>query len=201
MNYQELSIKDLRKVDKELYNKIKRTYKYDLVIFIAKGSYLIGKDFSDFNNCSLLEISASRKGGNLKKILRPLLNLIPNKLKVYLRKKEMDSNVHSSNSDRNVCFNENIWKNHKQCKRILLVDDSIDTGYSVLLAKSEIEKFFKGSDIKVAVLNYFEKAKDIFIPDYYLYKNTIIKGPWSNDSKENKKYLKMYYKWKEAEYK
>ncbi len=201
MNYQELLIKDLKETDKKLYSKLNKEYKYDLVIFIAKGSYLIGKDFSDFNTCPLLEVTASRSGGKLKKILRPLLNLIPNKLKIYLRKKEMNSSVHSSNSNRNISFDENIWKKYKKCRKILLVDDSIDTGHSVLSAKLEIEKYFNNSEIKVAVLNYFEKAKDIFVPDYYLYKNTIIKGPWSNDSKENKKYLEKYYNWKEVKYK
>ena len=82
MNYQELSIKNLKKTDKKLYNLLNKEYKYDLVIFVARGAYLIGRDFSEFNNCPLLEIKASRSGGKLKKLLRPILCLIPEKLKL-----------------------------------------------------------------------------------------------------------------------
>lgn len=199
MNYQELSIKNLKKTDKKLYNLLNKEYKYDLVIFVARGAYLIGRDFSEFNNCPLLEIKASRSGGKLKKLLRPILCLIPEKLKLYLRKKELNSNVHKENNERNVMFDEEKYKENKKAKKILLVDDSIDTGYTIKSAKEAIENFFKGATVKVAVLNYFDKAKDVFTPDYYLHKDTILKGPWSNDSKENKKYLKMYYKWRDEE--
>lgn len=196
MNYQELSIKKLEKENKKLFSLVKKEYNYDCVIFIAKGSFLIGKSLSDLANVPLLEIFATRKGGKLKKTLNPILKIIPEKLKIYLRKKEMNSNVHSKNSGREIKYDVEKWKKYKKTKKILVVDDSIDTGYSALLVKEVISKFFSKSDIKFAVINYFEKASDVFKPDFYLYKNTMIKGPWSNDSKENKKFLKMYYEWR-----
>lgn len=201
MNYQELSIKNLTEIDKKLYNKIRNNYKYDIVIFVAKGAYLIGKDFADFNNCPLLEIKASRSGGRMKKILSPFLIIMPEKLKTYLRKKEVSSNVHSQNKKRNVEYDKNIYKKYKNAKKILLVDDSIDTGYTIKCVMDELKNYFDKSIIKVVSLNYFDKAKKIVEPDYFLYKNTMLKGPWSNDSKEHVKYLKMYKRWKEAEYK
>jgi len=197
MNYQELLIKDLEEVDKKLYEKLRKSYDYDCVIFIARGAYLIGKDFANFNSVPLLEIYASRKGGKLKKIISPFLVLIPEKLKVFLRRKEMNSNVHAKNPDRDIKFDSVEWEEYKNCKRILIVDDSVDTGYSILAVKNAISEFFKNAEVKVAVLNYFEKAKDVCVPDYYLYENTMIKGPWSNDSKENKVFLKKYQAWKE----
>ena len=197
MNYQELLIKDLEEVDKKLYKKIEKSFKYDCVIFIARGAYLIGKDFADFNDVPLLEIYASRKGGKLKKILRPFLVLIPEKLKVFLRRKEVNSNVHSKNPERDIKYDLTEWEKYKNCKKILIVDDSVDTGYSVLAVKKAVSNFFKEADVKVAVLNYFDKAKDVCVPDFYLYENTMIKGPWSNDSKENKVFLKKYQAWKE----
>ena len=77
MKYIELSIEDLKKTNKELVKIIsKSNIKYDLVIFIAKGSYLIGKGIADELKLPLLEINASRKGGKLKKILKPILKII-----------------------------------------------------------------------------------------------------------------------------
>ena len=39
MEFIELSIEDLKETTKKLYNKVNKNYKYDLVIFVARGSY------------------------------------------------------------------------------------------------------------------------------------------------------------------
>ena len=117
MNYVELSSKDVENKTSELYNKILSTdYKFDLVIFIAKGSYTIGKKLSELGNCPLLEIKATRKGNKLKKIISPFLKLIPKKIKMYLRNKEVKSNVHEKNIERNVIYNVEKWSKYKECK-------------------------------------------------------------------------------------
>ena len=197
MNYQELSIKNLKEVNKELYEKIYKKYKYDCVIFVAKGAFLIGKNLAEFADVPLLEIYATRKGGKLKKLVNPILKILPEKLKMHLRSKEMKSNIHTKDPDREINYNSDIWQRYKTCKRILLVDDSIDTGYSALLAKNTVANYFRKSDVKVAVINLFDRAKEVYEPDFHLYENTMFKGPWSNDSKENKKFLKEYNEWKE----
>ncbi len=197
MNFQELSIKNLSETNKKLYEKTYKNYKYDLVIFVARGAYMIGKDFAEWANVPLLEIYASRKGGKLKKLVAPILKILPTKLKLFLRKKEFNSDVHKKDPDRSINYDAEEWNKYKQCKKILIVDDSVDTGYSALLVKNSVQNFFKKSEVKVATLNLFDKAREVYTPDFYLYENTILKGPWSNDSLENKKYLKMYYKWKE----
>lgn len=199
MEFIELSIKNLKEKNNDLYKKIKQEYNYDLVIFIAKGSYLIGKELADLNNKPLIEIEATRQGGKLKKLLSPILKIIPSKLKLLLRKKELNSNYHKKNSNRKISFDKNIWNKYKNSKKILLVDDSVDTGYSIKLAKDAIKKYFKDAEIKIAVYNVFDSSKEIIDIDYNLYQNTIIKGPWSNDSKEHSKYLKLYKKWKRSD--
>ena len=199
MELLELSSKNLEKIDKKLYEKIIKEYNYDLVIFIARGSYQIGKDLAKFNKAPLTEIFATRKGGKFKKMIRPLLQIIPKKIKKCLREKEFNSNIHEKNFEREISYNEEIWKNYKECKNILLVDDSVDTGYSIKFTKEAIEKFFVKSTVKVAALNCFEKSKKIVKTDFYIYKDTMLKGPWSNDSKENKEYLKKYGEWHEKQ--
>lgn len=195
MELLELSRKNLQEENKKLYELIIKDYNYDLVIFIARGSYLIGKDIAQYNNSSLVEIFATRKGGKLKKIVSPFLKIIPKCIKNILRKKEFNSNYHEKNSDRKINFDKNIWNKYKKCKKILLVDDSVDTGYSIKLAKEAIEIFFNNAEVRVAAINYFSKSTKVVKTDYSLYVDKMLLGPWSNDSKENSKYLKEYNDW------
>ena len=193
VNYVELSIKNVENKCSELYKEIIKDYNYDLVIFIARGSYIIGKCLSELNNVPLLEIYATRKGGKLKKLIKPLFKIIPKKILVKLRSKEMNSTYHEKNKDRNVSFDENNYSKYKECKKILLVDDSIDSGNST---KETIQKYFNESEIKVAVFNIMSKSN--IKADYNLYNDMMICGPWSNDSKECNNHLKMYNEWKKG---
>ncbi len=196
MNYIELSSKDVENKTIELYNKISEDYKFDLVIFVAKGSYTIGKKLSELGNCPLLEIKATRKGNKLKKIISPFLKLIPKKIKMYLRNKEVKSNVHDKNIERNVIYDKETWNKYKNCKNIILVDDSVDTGYSIKSCQEEIQKFFTDSNVKIAAFNYFEKSVNVVKVDYSIYKETMLNGPWSNDSKFHKEFIDEYESWK-----
>lgn len=194
-----IEIKDIKNICSELSKKINKDFKYDLVIFIAKGSYLIGKEFSNINNVPLLEIKAERKGGKLKKILKPILRIMPKKLLKKLREKEMQSSIHVTNSNRNVLFDYAGYSKYKDKKRILLVDDSVDTGNSFKLCLERLKSIFANSDIKTCAFNVMNHST--FVPDYYLYKNTMICGPWSSDSSENNDYLKLYTDWVKKEHK
>ena len=195
MEYIELSLEKVKEKTIELNEIIKKNkYDYDIVIFIAKGSYPIAKKLSEINKVPLLEISATRKGGKLKKMLKPFMRIVPQGILIKLRKKEMNSTYHETNKDRNVSFLVENYENYKHKKKILLVDDSVDSGYSIIEVKKVLEKFFKNSEIKVAVFNTMNKS--IIKPDFTLYKDTMICGPWSNDSKYHKLFLKEYEKWK-----
>lgn len=193
MNYVELSIKKVEEKCNELYQIIKKNYDYDLVIFIARGAYIIGKKLSDLNNTPLLEIHATRKGGKFKKMVKPLFKLIPKNILIKLRSKEMKSSYHEKKNNRSVNFDKEKYSEYLNCKKILLVDDSIDSGNTINLSKKEIENFFENSEVRVAVFNVMKKSK--VSSDYFLYEDMMICGPWSNDSKENKLYLKQYNDW------
>lgn len=192
MNYLKLFIRDLPKETKKLYDKVKEEYDFDLVVFISKGAFLIGQEMSRLGNCDLIEISAKRKGNGLKKLLKPILSLLPEKLIKLLREKEMKSNYHDQDPERDVFFNQEEWKKHIGKKKILLVDDSVDSGITVKLCIEAIKDFFAGANLRIAVYNVFEKSKDTVNTDYYIYEDTMIQGPWSNDSKENKEFLRQY---------
>ena len=106
MNYLELSIEDVRKETKKLYDRIIKKYNYDLVIFVAKGSYLIGEELSRLNNTPLLEIFAVRKGNKIKQILKPIIKFVPRSIRIEMREKEMKSDYHEKYNDRKVKLDE-----------------------------------------------------------------------------------------------
>lgn len=197
MELLEISRKDLEEYNKKLYDLIIQDYNYDLVIFVAKGAYLIGRDLANFNNAEMIEIFANRSGGKLKKKLSPILKYIPKSVKTLLRKKEFNSNIHAKKSERDIKYNVTKWNKYRENKNILIVDDSIDTGYSIKYVKDEVINFFKNSNVKVAALNRFHKSKNIVDTDFFLFEETMLLGPWSNDSSDNKEYIKDYYKWHE----
>ncbi len=102
----------------------------------------------------------------------------------------MESDYHNVNSDRKVSFDENIYKQYQNKTKILLVDDSVDSGNSIKLSKEALKNYFSKAEIKTAVFNFMTKSTEKV--DYYLYQNTMICGLWSNDSKENKKFNQLY---------
>ena len=167
-----------------------------MVIFIARGSYQIGDVISKELNCPLLEVFAKRKGNKLKNIFKPFLKIIPSKMKEKLRKVEFNSNFHEKKQDRIVSYDEKKWKKYIGKQNILIVDDSVDTGNSMLQVKNVVQNYFKDSNIKIAALNCFKKSEKIIKTDYFIYEDTMLNGPWSNDSKYNKEFIKMYNNYK-----
>lgn len=194
MNYIELSIENVEEKTYELYERIKNNYQYDLVVFIAKGSYLIGKKLAEIKQVPLLEIHATRKGGSFKKLIKPIVGLLPNKILIKLREIEFLSDYHKKNKERKIHFEKNIYNKYKDSKKILLVDDSIDFGNSVIGTKTALEVFFQEAEIKVAVFNVMKKSA--IRPDFCLFEDKMLNGPWSIDSKENATHIKLYKNWK-----
>lgn len=195
MNYLEFSLENVEEKTRELFKNIKNNgFNYELVIFIAKGAYPIGTKLAELNNVPLLEISARRKGGRLKRILKPFMKFIPKSFLIRMRKKEMNSSYHKTNNDRNVTYLESRFEKYKNLKKIILVDDSIDTGYSVIEVKKKLNEIFKNAEIKIAVFNTMSES--LIKPDFDLYNDTMISGPWSNDSKYYKNFITIYNDWK-----
>ncbi|MER2105653.1 MAG: phosphoribosyltransferase [Solibacillus sp.] len=195
MNYLELSIEDLKK-EIEILNSAmsKMKYKPDRIVFVSKGAYLIGKYLSDMNNIPLIECHAKRQGNKLKSYVAPSLKILPQKLKVFLRKLEINKGTHTQKSERNVFTNINLTEKDWLNEKILIVDDSVDTGNTLKQVKDYLLENSGATDIKILAINVFHSSNEIITVDYYIYKDTMINGPWSNDSKYNKQFLLAYEK-------
>ncbi|WP_303997434.1 phosphoribosyltransferase [Megamonas hypermegale] len=193
MNYVELSIKSLDQISKTLANKIKQSYNPSLIIYIAKGGFLIAKSMSEILDVPIIGIYAVRKGNKNKERLAPILSKIPKCITKILRIIELKSGLHKTIKERHVYFDKDIENFNTNSLKILIVDDSIDTGYSMLAVKNMlINKFKNIKDIKVAAINVWDKSDEIITVDFYCYKNTIMVTPMSKDSKEYGAFIKLY---------
>lgn len=192
MNYIELSEESTRTESRTLARKIAENFKPEIVIFVAKGSYYIGDEIAKYFNVPLIEIKAERQSGKIKKIIAPILKLIPSFIKKQLREIEVKSNVHKVKSERKISLEKDNIEKLMKCKNILLVDDSIDTGNTIKQIVNFLDKY--KLNIKTAGLNVFTMSEEIIKIDYYNYKDTLLNGPWSNDSKYYKKFMEDYKK-------
>jgi hypoxanthine phosphoribosyltransferase len=186
----ELDINDVRKLSLQLAQKVTETP--DLVAFVAKGAYLIGLTTAEYFHAPLIEVEAVRSGNRLKKILRPMLTVLPAGVKVWLRNKEINSGIHAQNTERCVAINDPKRLIGENFRSILLVDDSVDTGNTILAVEDALQKAFPQAQILTAAFFVREESKSLVTIDYSLYGDTVFSAPWSNDSRYKKEFMAEY---------
>lgn len=189
-----LSIENLNRKTKKWAREILSVYSPDMIIYVAKAGFLIGKGFSETMECPMIGVETVREKGNgLKSQIAPLIGKLPLFVRNMLITIELKSGVHKKNDYRKVNLLDEISQlETTKINKILVVDDSIDTGNSILAVKDYISTIFRNAEIRVAGLNVWDMSKEKVFTDYALYKNTIIKAPMSKDSKEYDVFMKMY---------
>ena len=193
MKYIELTRKDIEEQCKDGDKEIQKTYQPDLIVYVAKAGYLIGREMKNVFNVPLVGISATREGNDLKEVVGPFVSKLPNFVRNILISLELKSDTHSKNTERKIHYHEGLEKMKSQnIKSILVVDDSVDTGHSMKQVVDAISSLFGDVEIKIAGLNVWDKSRNIIDSDFALYKNTVIKTPMSKDSKEYKDFMKIY---------
>lgn len=189
----ELSIKSLDEKCQDFAKQIQLVYQPDLVIYVARGSYLIGKSVVKVFKVPLIAVGAQRKGNELKELVAPFLSLFPRWLCNLLRRCELKSNIHGVQVERHIEFLDDISLIEiASIKKVLIVDDSVDTGSSMLAVRNLVESKFPNSEIKTAVLNVMSQSKDVIKVDYSLYEDAMLRTPMSKDSREYKEFCQLY---------
>ena len=116
---------------------------------------------------------------------------IPKSICNLLRKAEVKSDYHKTHGERNVkLLNTEI--NLKDFKNILIVDDSVDTGMSMIAVINKIKELNPNAVLKTAALNILDNSEENVKIDFYIWKNIIMRTPMSKDSKEYKIFNKIY---------
>ena len=190
-----LSLKSLKEESLKLAREIEQNYTPDLVGYIARGGSLIGKEISNYFHVPCVGIHAERRGGELKEIISPFLKILPQFVKLKLREMELNSGVHKVDKERNIFWDPmdaNFIKNNKGIKSILLVDDSVDTGYSMLQVSNKICQELDDVTVRTAAINVWSKSAGVCETNYSNYRDTIIMTPMSKDSKEYPAFESLY---------
>ena len=116
----------------------------------------------------------------LTKLPYPLLNLLRTIEVKYFE--TFKSNDYDDTIEERVRFNDTQINDIKQSKTLLLIDDAIDTGSTIMALKNVIQKINPTITVKVAVLTVTHN-KPYIEPDYTLYKKVLLRCPWAMDYK------------------
>lgn len=119
----------------------------------------------------------------LKSLPYSVLNVI-RIFESFLVRKSIENLNKETLSLREIDFKFSL-NTKKDIKTILIIDDAIDTGKTMFTVKNNLSKMFSGAEIKTAVIAWTIDTS-IEKPDYYLFKNVLIRFPWSKDYKIKK---------------
>lgn len=184
-----LSQKDFLEKCHDLSTSI--NYKPDLLIGISQGGVFVMnalKGSGHFTNTTFMSAHLEVPGRLKKQKSRisPILKVLPRQVVNSLRKLEISYNQRTLKTlDISQLTNLKVHLEPQQDstfnpERILIVDDALDTGKTMFAVKHKVQQIFNNADIKIAVLTWTINTA-IIQPDFYLYKNVLIRFPWSLD--------------------
>lgn len=177
----------------ELAEKIKQSYQPEVIVGIATGGQFVAKILSEQMNIPLAIVKKQRPMTKIKNkirldlVLKKLPYVVSNILRVLetkfneYRYEKNKSSV--SYNDISVEWIKGSFTFLASFNKILIVDDSIDSGKTLYLVKRFIEMNLDDKvEIKTAVLNQTFK-NPLINSDFLLDKNVIYRFPWSKDTK------------------
>lgn len=172
-----------------LSKEIIKEFSPDVIIGVATGGRYVAERIEKNINVPLVIIKRQRNLTKKKSKLRldSLLPLLPRSVNDLLRIAEIKFNERKfSKSGRilsvgSVAHISGDLEHLRGGKRILIVDDAVDSGGTFIDCINFLQPFLsENSVIKTAALNVtFDEPA--FIPDFYLYKGYLIRYPWASD--------------------
>ncbi len=174
----------LKKMSIDLAKKIEtQGYVPDHILYIERAGILIAYEMSKYFNRPVSGIISRRSGSRFKSSLKFILRILPRFMTHFLRRIELSSSIHNVNSKRSIICHKPLPPKNK---KILLVDDAIDTGHSIEAVHNWLKTHdYNLSFVKTTVLTTTGKKAHISA-DYTLLKETICAFPWSYDSRQYK---------------
>ena len=187
---QGLSLSKLNEVSLTLAQKLRGSgYEPDHVLYVERAGLLVGYEISKYFDSTISGIYASRSGHSLKSKLKLIFRCLPRGVTHLLRNIEFKSNIHSVKKERSVYIEGQYPPNGK---RILMVDDAIDTGYSLqAVLDFLLINGYDRAQIKIAVLATTQNDP-ICRADISLFEQVSFAFPWSYDSKEYNRTWRLY---------
>ena len=156
-----------------------RPFVPDVVLGIESGGrYVAELLFPELPHCyvSLQRPSTRGKGRVVKRILRSLPRTVADLLRV------IESRCLESRTHRPVEFTGTLPPELAGARRILVADDAVDSGCTMLAVVNALQKQFPDAKIATAAV-VVTTAAPLLIPDYYVFNNLLIRFPWSADAR------------------
>lgn len=170
----------------------KLDFEPQLVIGVLNGGGFLIEELRNHNyfksmNFELVKLQRDHKIKKFK-FVQFLLKFLPYKISNWLRNiesKKVRKSIKSfhlmeiSSQEIELEFCSNLVK---PIHDILIVDDAIDTGKTMFVVKNNVSKLFPNANIIIAVISWTLETS-IVKPDYYIFKNVLVRFPWSKDYK------------------
>ena len=151
----------------------------DLIVYIDRGARLPAWALCREFGVGALPVQARRRGHQLKRLLAPLVALLPRSLMNAMRRAEERTGIHRGGSRRVTLLRAFDLSD----RSILLLDDAADTGATMAAVKNELLR--RGADpsrLRCAVLAATTPEGRKQVDFFVLSRNSVL--PWSTDSHE-----------------
>ncbi|MGG4548000.1 phosphoribosyltransferase family protein [Rossellomorea marisflavi] len=174
--------------------RIHREFKPDLIIGIKNGGAIVAKEmlkheiFNDVEYDELILQRTSTKAKNKFKI-SSVLKLLPYSITNYFRIVESVHNEKIYMKERkrknlkSVVLSQTMSNKIKKSMNILVIDDAVDSGRTMLSVKRAFENINSNLTIKTAAITVTYK-EPLLNPEFYMENGVLIRFPWSNDYKK-----------------
>jgi len=172
----------LKKMSCDLAKQVQKSgYAPEHILYVERAGLLVGFEMAAFFQCKISGIHSKRSGGSAKSKLKVILRRLPRFATHFLRQLELGSNIHEIKKERHVsCENAMPPKE----KKILIVDDAIDTGHSLISILDYLKQYgYSSKNIKIAVLTTTGAAPALRA-DFSLLDQVVCAFPWSYDSRQ-----------------
>lgn len=176
--------------------EIGAAYQPDVVIFLAKSGFLFAKPLAEYFGCEMADIAVSRPSNGGKDKIRKYIPKIPRFILYFALKSKFIYGYHNKNNEREVRITKRFEDlDFSKYQRILLVDDSIDTGWSIQRVLELLRKKAAHCEIKIAGYCVIGMSEERVKTDFFRYKDTIVVTATSRYSSEYQSFLKEYESW------
>lgn len=181
---------------REWAKEIQKEYQPDLIVFIAKSGFAFAQPMNEVFQCDMADIIASRPATGAKDVLRPIIERMPKKLVYGIISSPISYWFHGKNDNREIVvthrLSHQIDKDHK---RVLVVDDSVDSGWTMLHVRETVRRLFPTAMVRVASYCIIDEGNRRTVVDYHRHLNYVIITATSRRSEEYSCFLKELQKW------
>ncbi len=165
--------------------EITKTYKPDLVVFVADSGFIVAKAVAEELDLPLKYVKAVRSGNKAKDKTNSFSKYIPQKLVEIIISSPLKFYLHKKKKERNVEIPDSLVRTINGGKtRILLVDDAVDTGWTIKQVVESLNNEFANIEIRTAAYSVAEYSLDVVKIDYYRFWNNLVLTATSRKSAE-----------------